>query len=331
MCGSCNTIHYTNPKIVVGCIPEWEDTILLCRRAIEPRYGFWTLPAGFLEDYETTIEGAARETREEALADVEISELYTLINLPQINQVYVIFRGALREREFGPGEESLDVRLCREEDIPWDPDRLPGGGPDPEALLQGPPARALRHLRRRHHPSRGQVEGLPGALLERCGCVMLRAIQRFFDGRIDPGHRDVRQSDQHRLQVATGALLIEMMRTDVEVTEGERPTVVVAALQEKFDLTPEETHDLVELAEAEADDSIDHYQFTSLIKTGFSEEQKRKVVEYLWAVAYADENADEHEGVPGPQDRQPHRRAAQGIHRGEAAGAGGGRRGDLRR
>ena len=123
---------------------------------------------------------------------------------------------------------------------------------------------------------------------------MLRAIQSFFDSRIDPGHRDVRQSDQHRLQVATGALLIEMMRTDVEATEGER-AVVAAALQSKFDLTPEETHDLVELAEAEADDAIDHYQFTSLIKTGFSPEQKRKVVEYLWAVAYADENADKHE------------------------------------
>ena len=119
-CGSCNTIHYTNPKVVVGCIPEWGDTILLCRRAIEPRYGFWTLPAGFLEDYETTMEGAARETREEALAEVDISELYTLINLPQINQVYVIFRGTMRDGEFGPGEESLDVRLCREEDIPWD-------------------------------------------------------------------------------------------------------------------------------------------------------------------------------------------------------------------
>ena len=123
---------------------------------------------------------------------------------------------------------------------------------------------------------------------------MLRAIQSFFDSRIDPGHRDVRQSDRHRLQVATGALLIEMMRTDVEATESER-AVVVAALQNKFDLTADETHDLVELAEAEADDAIDHYQFTSLIKTGFSPEQKRKVVEYLWAVAYADENADKHE------------------------------------
>ena len=123
---------------------------------------------------------------------------------------------------------------------------------------------------------------------------MLGAIQRFFDSRIDPGHRDVRRSDDHRLQVATGALLIEMMRTDVEVTEGER-AVVLASLQSKFHLTSEETHELVALAEAEADDAIDHYQFTSLIKTGFSDEQKRKVVEYLWAVAYADENVDKHE------------------------------------
>lgn len=123
---------------------------------------------------------------------------------------------------------------------------------------------------------------------------MLRAIQRFFDSRIDPGHRDVRQSDGHRLQVATGALLIEMMRSDAESTENER-TVVLAALRSKFDLTEDETRELVELAEAEADDSIDHYQFTSLIKTGFSTEQKEKVVEYLWAVAFADDNADEHE------------------------------------
>lgn len=123
---------------------------------------------------------------------------------------------------------------------------------------------------------------------------MLAAIQRFFVNQIDPGHSDVRQTDQHRLQVATGALLVEMMRTDVECTEGER-AVVLGALKDKFDLTEEETHQLMELAEAEADDAIDHYQFTSLIKTGFSPEQKRKVVEYLWAVAYADANVDKHE------------------------------------
>jgi len=123
---------------------------------------------------------------------------------------------------------------------------------------------------------------------------MLAAIQRFFVNQIDPGHRDVRESDQHRLQVATGALLVEMMRTDVECTEGER-AVVLGALRDKFDLTEEETHQLMELAEAEAGDAIDHYQFTSLIKSGFSQEQKRKVVEYLWAVAYADANVDKHE------------------------------------
>ena len=123
---------------------------------------------------------------------------------------------------------------------------------------------------------------------------MLAAIQRFFTSHIDPGHRDIRPADQHRLQVATGALLVEMMRTDIESAEGER-TVVLGALRDKFDLTEEETHELMALAEAEADDAIDHYQFTSLIKNGFSQEQKRKVVEYLWAVAYADANADKHE------------------------------------
>lgn len=123
---------------------------------------------------------------------------------------------------------------------------------------------------------------------------MLAAIQRFFVNQIDPGHRDIRPSDQHRLQVATGALLVEMMRTDVECTESER-TVVLGALRDKFNLTDGETHQLMELAEAEADDAIDHYQFTSLIKTGFSPEQKRKVVEYLWAVAYADADVDKHE------------------------------------
>lgn len=123
---------------------------------------------------------------------------------------------------------------------------------------------------------------------------MLATIQRFFKSRIDPGHRDVRPSDQHRLQVATGALLVEMMRTDVECTEAER-AVVLGALRDKFDLTEEETRELMALAEAEADDAIDHYQFTSLIKTGFSPEQKRKVVEHLWAVAYADANVDKHE------------------------------------
>src|SRR3990172_11896092 len=120
VCGQCGAIHYLNPKVVVGCVPRWQDKILLCRRAIEPRHGLWTLPAGFLENDETTIEGAQRETLEEARAHVEITGLQSLFNLPHVNQVYVMFRGRLLDTDFGPGPESLDVRLCREEEIPCD-------------------------------------------------------------------------------------------------------------------------------------------------------------------------------------------------------------------
>jgi ADP-ribose pyrophosphatase YjhB (NUDIX family) len=120
ICAACGTVHYQNPKLVVGCLPEWEDCVLLCRRAIEPRRGLWTLPAGFLENNETIPAGAARETLEEASARVEIGALYTMISLPQISQVYVIFRARLLDLEFGPGPESLEVRLFREEEIPWE-------------------------------------------------------------------------------------------------------------------------------------------------------------------------------------------------------------------
>lgn len=120
VCGDCGTIHYQNPRIVAGCLPEWGDRILLCRRAIEPRYGLWTLPAGFMENGETTLQAATRETGEEANARVALKGLYTMFNLPHINQVYLIFRGALQDLEFGPGEESLDVRLFEEEAIPWE-------------------------------------------------------------------------------------------------------------------------------------------------------------------------------------------------------------------
>jgi len=120
VCADCATIHYQNPKIVVGCLPEWEDRILLCRRAIEPRYGLWTLPAGFLENAETLVDGALRETQEEAHARVDIRELYTVISLPQINQVYMMFRARLADLDFGPGAESLDVRLFDESAIPWE-------------------------------------------------------------------------------------------------------------------------------------------------------------------------------------------------------------------
>ena len=120
VCAECGTIHYQNPKIVVGCLPEWEGRVLLCKRAIEPRYGLWTLPAGFLENGETLINGALRETLEEANARVEPGDLYTIISLPQINQVYMMFRARLSDLAFGPGSESLEVKLFDEADIPWE-------------------------------------------------------------------------------------------------------------------------------------------------------------------------------------------------------------------
>ncbi len=119
VCDSCGTIHYENPKIVVGCIPEWEDRILLCRRAIEPRSGLWTVPAGFMENGETTADGAMRETLEEANAHVEIVALYALYNIPHINQVYMLFRATLLDLNFCAGEETLDVRLFSQDQIPW--------------------------------------------------------------------------------------------------------------------------------------------------------------------------------------------------------------------
>ena len=120
ICMQCETIHYQNPKIVTGCIPEWEDKILLCKRAIEPRIGLWTLPAGFMENRETTQQAAQRETQEEAHADVEILDLYALYNIPHISQVYILFRAKLLNLNFKPGIESLDVQLYEEKDIPWD-------------------------------------------------------------------------------------------------------------------------------------------------------------------------------------------------------------------
>ena len=119
VCLSCGTIHYENPKIVVGCLVEHDEHILLCKRAIEPRYGLWTLPAGFLENDETVEAGAARETFEEASAKVDILGLYTMFSLKHINQVYMLFRARLLEPGFGPGSESLEVELRKEEQIPW--------------------------------------------------------------------------------------------------------------------------------------------------------------------------------------------------------------------
>lgn len=120
VCDACGTIHYQNPKLVVGCIPEWEDRILLCRRAIEPRHGFWTVPAGFMENGETTVAGAARETLEEANARVDNLTLYAVYNIPHIDQVYMLFRAQLLDLDFHPGDETLETRLVREDEVPWD-------------------------------------------------------------------------------------------------------------------------------------------------------------------------------------------------------------------
>ena len=121
VCTVCNTIHYQNPKLIIGAIPEWEDgRILLCRRAIEPRSGLWTLPAGFMENGETTTQAAARETLEEANARIEVLDLYEMYNLPYINQVQLLYRAKLLDLDFSPGVESLEVGLFGEDDIPWD-------------------------------------------------------------------------------------------------------------------------------------------------------------------------------------------------------------------
>ena len=120
VCDSCGAIHYRNPKVIVGCVPEWDDRILMCKRAIEPRLGRWTFPAGFLELGETSGQGAAREALEEARADVEIGELFVVINVPYVSQLYLIHRARLKSLHFGPTFESSEVVLMREPEIPWD-------------------------------------------------------------------------------------------------------------------------------------------------------------------------------------------------------------------
>lgn len=120
LCDQCGTVHYHNPKVVAGCIAHWGDKVLMCRRAIEPRHGLWTVPAGFMENGETTYEGAMRETLEEANARVEVDDLFVTVNLPHINQVYMLFRARLLDLEFSPGDESLEVELMDEGQIPWD-------------------------------------------------------------------------------------------------------------------------------------------------------------------------------------------------------------------
>ncbi|TRX73197.1 NUDIX hydrolase [Pseudomonas mangiferae] len=119
VCDGCQAIHYQNPRVVAGCLPVWQGRVLLCRRAIEPRRGYWTLPAGFMENGETLAQAAARETLEEAGAPVKDLALYMLFDLPHIDQVYLFFRAELADGTYAVGEESLEVRLFDEQEIPW--------------------------------------------------------------------------------------------------------------------------------------------------------------------------------------------------------------------
>jgi ADP-ribose pyrophosphatase YjhB (NUDIX family) len=120
ICPACATIHYENPLNVVGTVPYWGDKILLCKRNIEPRFGKWTLPAGFLELGETTAQGAARETHEEAGAQIELEGLFTIINVARVGQVHMFYRARLLSDQFDPGFETIEAQLYAEDEIPWD-------------------------------------------------------------------------------------------------------------------------------------------------------------------------------------------------------------------
>jgi ADP-ribose pyrophosphatase YjhB (NUDIX family) len=119
VCTACGHVHYQNPRMVVGCIPEWQGRLLVCRRAIEPRLGYWTIPAGFLENGESLHAGAARETLEEACAQVEVGSPVAIVNVLRSEQVHVMFRAQMRDGQHAPGAESLETALVDVADIPW--------------------------------------------------------------------------------------------------------------------------------------------------------------------------------------------------------------------
>ena len=120
VCTVCHTVHYENPLNVVGTVPHWGDQVLLCKRNIEPRLGKWTLPAGFMELNETTAEGAARETDEEAGAQFEMQGLFSLLNVARVGQVHLFYRARLLSDQFNPGTETMEAKLFTESEIPWD-------------------------------------------------------------------------------------------------------------------------------------------------------------------------------------------------------------------
>lgn len=119
VCDQCGEIHYQNPKLVVGTVAEQEGRILLCRRAIEPRYGYWTLPAGYMENDESTGQAAVRETREEAGATIALGEPFSMISIAYVNQVHLFYRATLLELDFRPGDETLEVAMVEEAQVPW--------------------------------------------------------------------------------------------------------------------------------------------------------------------------------------------------------------------
>jgi ADP-ribose pyrophosphatase YjhB (NUDIX family) len=120
VCPACDTIHYENPLNVVGTVPYWGEQVLLCKRNIEPRWGKWTLPAGFMELGESTAEGAARETDEEAGATFEMEDLLTVLSVPRVGQVHLFYRARLLSDRFDPGHETIEARLFSESEIPWE-------------------------------------------------------------------------------------------------------------------------------------------------------------------------------------------------------------------
>ena len=120
ICTACTTVHYENPLNVVGTVPAWGDKVLLCKRNIEPRWGKWTLPAGFMELNETVAEGAARETVEESGAEFELEGLFSMVNVARVGQVHLFYRARLLSDRFNPGFETIEARLFAEDEIPWD-------------------------------------------------------------------------------------------------------------------------------------------------------------------------------------------------------------------
>ncbi len=120
LCSACGEIHYENPINVVGTVPVWDAQVLLCRRNIEPRFGLWTLPAGFLELGESTAEGALRETVEEAGARIEMQGLFTVFNVVRAGQLHLFYRARMLDATLDPGPETIEARLFREDEVPWD-------------------------------------------------------------------------------------------------------------------------------------------------------------------------------------------------------------------